>query len=232
MKNTHMSVDEIKSWLDARGIKPYTINDEGTPEEYSNGYSIGENGKINVAGNVILALGGEESLPVNFGEITGDFICFGNKLTNLKGAPDIVGGNFICCDNQLTSLVGAPAYVVGDFACCNNQLTSVNGVSENTFGNFICVNNPLTTMPSKSDLENRGVLVHRQVIYHIIPDNGACDVFHNSKEAKTGLATSPYAPPVICQKVGFFGDENFDCTTCDAHSHCTQPEKNIKPHKK
>jgi len=187
-----MSVDEIKSWLDARGIELYTIKNEGKPTEYSNGYSIGENGKINVAGNVILALGEEESLPVTFGEITGDFICFGNKLTTLKGAPDVVGGNFICCDNQLSSLVGSPSYVSGDFTCCNNQLLSVAGVSEMIGGHFICANNPLPTKPSKTELyDDKHVSVHGKIIYDRIPENAACYLCHHAKDAKSRLAAAP-----------------------------------------
>ena len=221
MKNTHLSVDEIESWLEAKGIDRYTVG------------LVTENGRINVSGDVILAPGEDESIPVTFGTVTGNFICSGNQLTTLKGAPDVVGGNFICCDNQLTSLHGAPAHVIGDFTCCNNRLISLLGLSEEIYGNFICVNNPLLTRPSKEELKTEcNVRVEGKVVYHIIPEDGACDVFHKSKAAKRTLATSPYAPPVFCQKVGFFGDENFDCTTCDAHSHCTQPEKNIKPHHK
>ena len=46
-------------------------------------------------------------------EVTGDFWCCSNNLTNLEGAPQIVRGSFYCYENNLTSLKGIPK-IIGD----------------------------------------------------------------------------------------------------------------------
>ncbi len=55
-------------------------------------------------------------------EVRGDFWCYCNQLTSLKGAPEHVGGDFYCFNNQLTSLEGAPKYVGRDFYCSDNAV--------------------------------------------------------------------------------------------------------------
>ncbi len=86
-------------------------------------------GTVNVAGDVRLTgLEKLERLPVRFGTIGGNFVCNGNLLTSLEGAPVTVGGGFWCAGNRLTSLVGAPGAVGRNFYCYNNQLTSLVGV--------------------------------------------------------------------------------------------------------
>ena len=52
--------------------------------------------------------------------VGGSFICNGNNLTSLEGAPKSVGGNFNCSYNELTSLEFAPKSVGRDFVCHNN----------------------------------------------------------------------------------------------------------------
>ena len=83
---------------------------------------------------------------INFGEITGDFICHGVWLTSLKGAPTKVGGDFGCSKNSLTSLKGSPQTVGQGFYCFDNQLTSLEGAPEEVAENFDCSNNHLTSL--------------------------------------------------------------------------------------
>jgi hypothetical protein len=84
----------------------------------------------------------------------GDFDCYNNKLTSLKGAPASVGGHFRCSFNNLTSLEGAPSSVDGYFDCSNNKLTSLEGAPASVGGNFECSTNKLTSLedaPSSVD---------------------------------------------------------------------------------
>ena len=83
---------------------------------------------------------------VAFGHVKGNFNCYYNQLTSLKGAPETVDGYFHCANNQLTSLEGAPQTVKGDFLCHYNQLTSLDGAPETADWSFICDNNQLTSL--------------------------------------------------------------------------------------
>lgn len=85
-------------------------------------------------------------LPVNFGHVTGSFICSRNKLTTLLGAPASVGGSFLCAANNLSSLEGAPDRVGGDFLCGSNKLTTLEGSPDSVGGDFNCFNNNITTL--------------------------------------------------------------------------------------
>jgi hypothetical protein len=85
-------------------------------------------------------------IPPVEGKWKGDFICSGNNLMSLEGAPSSIDGDFYCYHNQLTSLKGAPSSVGGDFYCYNNQLTSLEGASPSVGGDFYCSNNQLTSL--------------------------------------------------------------------------------------
>ena len=80
----------------------------------------------------------KDGFIINFGKITGDFICIYLGLTSLKGAPQEVGGNFSCAFNQLTSLKGGPKTVGKGFCCSGNQLTSLEGAPKEVGGDFWC----------------------------------------------------------------------------------------------
>ena len=81
-------------------------------------------------------------------EVTDDFTCIGNDLTNLKGAPHTVGGNFFCYNNiNLTSLEGAPHTVGGNFDCSENNLINLyKGAPHTVGGNFHCYDNDLSSL--------------------------------------------------------------------------------------
>lgn len=81
-------------------------------------------------GNVNLIEKGLTEFPVRFGVVNGNFICAGNKLTSLKGAPQEVGGYFDCSNNELTSLEGAPQKVGDSFYCGYNKLKTLKGAPQ------------------------------------------------------------------------------------------------------
>jgi hypothetical protein len=85
-------------------------------------------------------------LPVSFDRVVGDFDCYNNKLTDLKGAPTSVVGDFDCYNNKLTDLKGAPTSVGGGFYCSSNQLTSLEGAPTSVGGDFYCYNNNLVSL--------------------------------------------------------------------------------------
>jgi hypothetical protein len=109
-------------------------------------YTIQSDGTVDVNGNVNMYNMKLTKLPFKFGKVTGDFYCSGNRLTSLKGAPQLVGGDFSCYRNQLTSLEGAPQSVGGGFYCFFNQLTSLEGAPQSVGGNFECYNNQLSSL--------------------------------------------------------------------------------------
>ena len=93
---------------------------------------------------------------VAFGHVKGNFNCYYNQLTSLKGAPETVDGYFHCANNQLTSLEGAPQTVKGDFYCYSNQLTSLEGAPQTVGGDFDCGNNQLTSLDGAPQTVDRG----------------------------------------------------------------------------
>ena len=109
-------------------------------------WSINKDDLIDVDSSVYLIYKDLTKLPLQFGSVTGDFLCFSNKLTTLEGAPQAVGGDFACSYNQLTTLKGAPIEVNGDFLCTNNKLTTLVGAANEVGGGFYCQFNNLTTL--------------------------------------------------------------------------------------
>ena len=84
----------------------------------------------------------KDGFIINFGKITGDFICINLGLKSLKGAPTEVGWSFYCDRNQLTSLEGAPKIVGKNFNCSWNNLTSLKGAPRKVGRTFSCNYNP------------------------------------------------------------------------------------------
>ena len=73
-----------------------------------------DNGFIDVDGNFNVVnskeiIGTKGFNDIQFGQVSGNFLCKGNQLTSLKGAPSHVGGDFLCYLNQLISLEGLPS---------------------------------------------------------------------------------------------------------------------------
>lgn len=109
-------------------------------------YSIESDGSVNVNGAIAMTYEDLEELPLDFGVVTGDFICHNNLLTTLKGSPHTVGGDFSCSHNQLTSLEGGPEYVGGSFACKDNNLYNLEGSPRTVDYGFECSENDLNSL--------------------------------------------------------------------------------------
>ena len=105
-------------------------------------YTINDDGSIDVDGAVNLSNRNLTKIPFKFRNVSGNFSCYDNQLTSLKGSPNIVGVGFYCSNNQLTTLKGAPNIVGGVFYCPYNQLTSLEGAPNTVGGNFSCYDNP------------------------------------------------------------------------------------------
>ena len=81
--------ESIKGWLDSMEIKYYTINDDLT---------------VDVDSDVDICDKNLTEIPVKFNKINGNFYCFYNKLTSLKGCPTTINGNFYCSYNKLEDI--------------------------------------------------------------------------------------------------------------------------------
>ncbi len=134
-----------------------------------------QTGEVDVQGDVTFKglITSQGMFHVQFGTVTGEFVCsdkgvvslkgsphtvlgnfycqnsqIGSKptLTSLQGGPRIVHGGFSCMHNLLTNLVGAPEQVGEWFACDSNKITSLQGAPEKVGGSFSCWNNKLTSL--------------------------------------------------------------------------------------
>jgi hypothetical protein len=122
-------------------------------------WSINSEGLVDVNGYVYLQSKRLTKLPLNFGYVAGNFLCWDNKLASLEGCPREVGGNFDCQSNKLNSLKGSPQVVRGDFYCTYNELTSLEGGPHTVGGGFSCVYNKLTSLRFAPDEVEGGVFV-------------------------------------------------------------------------
>ena len=128
MEDKSMEDKEIHEICKKYGITNYKIN----------------NGLVDVDGDVSLWNKQLTHLPLNFGEIRGDFNCGGNKLTTLKGCPVRVNGLFYCSKNKLTKLDYLPEFIGGYFFCSDNQLKTFTNLEKCWLvGNIYCWNNPI-----------------------------------------------------------------------------------------
>lgn len=142
-------IQTFDDWL-AEGETPSLTQKQ---EEFLNKCTIGQwkfdssTGLVNVDGNFDCSESGLIDFKnVNFGKISGDFVCSNNNLTSLNGAPQTVDGSFLCSKNKLTSLEGAPQKVDGFFNCYKNNLTSLKGAPRTVGEYFNCGENNLTSL--------------------------------------------------------------------------------------
>jgi hypothetical protein len=68
---------------------------------------ITDSGLVNADGGVRM-IRRSTTLPVTFGEISGDFIIEDKGLVSLEGCPKMIGGSFVVTQNLLSTLVGLP----------------------------------------------------------------------------------------------------------------------------
>jgi hypothetical protein len=108
--------DEQRKFLDKNTRGRWLVNSEGL---------------VDVQGSFWChSQGLEDFLGIRFGKVSGSFICSGNQLRTLEGAPRKVDGSFHCDRNQLRTLEGAPRKVGGSFYCYRNPLISLEGAPE------------------------------------------------------------------------------------------------------
>jgi len=109
-------------------------------------YHINEDLSVDVAGYVDIRSRYLTDIPVQFGEVKGNFNCSLNYLSSLKGSPYSVGYTFFCDNNRLTTLSGAPLTVGIDFCCENNELTSLEHCPKTIGYGLVCTENKLQTL--------------------------------------------------------------------------------------
>ena len=171
--------------------------------------------------------------------IKGNFYCYGNKLTSLKGAPKEVGKSFDCSNNGLTSLIGAPKVVGGYFECSRNQLTSLEGAPQNVGedfkcdyngltslkgapqkvgGSFICYNNKLTSLDGAPEEVGGNFCCQYNQLTSLegapIVVDGGFDCYHNQLTSLVGVSRLKESEKIYCDdslgaKYGFSNAENY-----------------------
>jgi len=143
-----------------RHLVPFRVYESKTPsgltkkqEAFLNRYTEGTwrvnptTGLVDIQGDFYCVNRKAKSFfGVKFGNVTGDFACYGNKLQSLEGAPQKVVGNFDCIRNELQSLEGAPREVNGNFYCGSNELQSLAGAPREVGGDFYCSGNQLQSL--------------------------------------------------------------------------------------
>lgn len=117
-------------------------------EQYLQGlgcaYEKRSDGTLVVPGNLDVSARSLTELPdLKDVVVKGHFICRYNKLTSLKGSPQIVEGTYFCNGNKLETLEHAPKMVGGTFFANQNPLKSLEGAPrkfnrlESDLGNFL-----------------------------------------------------------------------------------------------
>jgi len=102
---------------------------------------------------------GLDEIPIPFGKIRDQFICYGNNLKSLKNGPTHVGGEYDCSENNLETLEWSPTEIEYDFNCKNNKITSLIGLPEKIGGDLNCGENKLLTSLEGSPKEVRGFFI-------------------------------------------------------------------------
>ena len=88
-------------------------------------WELNSNGEVDVVNWSVSMYGMNlTEIPVKFGRVRGDFLCYENQLITLKNAPTSVEGSFSCSNNKLTSLEFAPKNIGELIYCYNNNLTN------------------------------------------------------------------------------------------------------------
>lgn len=123
--------DTIEEILDELKVRNYTINDDG---------------KVDVDGDVDISSRSLTEIPVQFGNVTGYFFCHNNLLTSLVGSPRKVGKSYHCTDNRITNLEGSPDYVGGYFDCGRNRIVNLKGCPTHIRSSFACTFNKLESL--------------------------------------------------------------------------------------
>jgi hypothetical protein len=137
---------EIKKWLDRYRIENYTIRPDGVVDVDGDGVRLDQ-----FTGDI---------LPIQFGKVSGDFVCSYTNLTSLRGSPQFVGGNFNCDDTKITSLEYAPQSVGGQFSCIGTKIPSLKGAPHSVGKGFYCHSTKITSLEYAPQSVGKGFYCH------------------------------------------------------------------------
>lgn len=90
--------------------------------------AVDADGVVHVQGDVIAGVALPEHMPVQFGQVTGDFKMASpiqNNLTSLVGCPHTVMGSFRCVAPKIKTLEGAPKTVGKKCVIASDSLMSL-----------------------------------------------------------------------------------------------------------
>jgi hypothetical protein len=130
-------------------------------------------GIVDVDGGVDLRDFNGSAIPVQFGNVTGNFECPRLSLTSLKGCPQLVEGNFVCYSSSITSLEYAPQFVGGYFNCYLTKITSFHDIHKqiNHISNEFYCGGDVTHL--------LGLLLINGINRFVIDDGGPIDKIFN-----------------------------------------------------
>lgn len=143
----HVTDIDIKAWTRSHVLVIENIFAGDRIGSYTTNYFIYPDGEVDVEGDVYFSKLDHKfkTLPIKFGEISGEFNCMQCGLETLKGGPHTVGESFDCRANRLQNLEGCPK-TAKMFSCRNNILTSLKGSPQHVAYFFDCAHNRLTTL--------------------------------------------------------------------------------------
>jgi len=155
---------EYHSWENQIPLELGSKQEEWLDWVCSTDWQLGEDGKVNVLGDVDLAKGqgrGQGSTHlrvvdlgeggtrqinfrgVKFGIVSGTFDCTRMMLQDLEGCPHTVGVDFLCGDNHMRNLKGGPRIVKGHYDTNDCLLETLEGGPEEVGGTFVLDHNIL-----------------------------------------------------------------------------------------
>jgi hypothetical protein len=106
---------EVKAWLNSVGIGGYTIRSDGI---------VDTDNSVNMRWVI------ERSIPIQFGNVSGNFDCHNTEITLLRGLPQSVGGFFDCHNTRIISLHDIHKQIkhIGGHFYCNGYSTHLLGL--------------------------------------------------------------------------------------------------------
>ena len=132
---------DVETWLKKYSVQNYTINED---------MSVDVNGNVDLDNKYLV------EIKVQFRNVSGDFNCYSNYLTDLSGCPIKIGGSFCCNGNEIVvSLIGSPIEIGGSFYCNNGNYTSLEGCPKRVVGDFNFRFNKLVSLDDGPDFVGR-----------------------------------------------------------------------------
>lgn len=175
LQKTLVSVDEINKLKISNEIKVLNEKIKYDPKDFNiTDYCWDDRGFLNVFGNVDLFENRLVEIPFNFGMVKGSFNIGYNRLTTLKGSPQVLKGSFDChLNEQLKTLNFFPKEFEG--AEVNCFLTGISHIKQlEHFKQIEKLNISKTKITSLNNFSNfknlSNLLMSYCQIYHITED--------------------------------------------------------------